>query len=132
MAAGISEVGQLVRVRDRAWAVADVRASSTLHGELPEVRKDLLELTSVGHDGLDDDLAVIWEIEPGATILETAILPRPRLDHFDDPSQLDAFLDVAQWAKGAPAYNALLVAWPEFARPAAGAFPSSPVKEGML
>ena len=57
------------------------------------------ELTSVGgeDDGLDDDLTVIWEIEPGATILETATLPRPRLDHFDDPSRLDAFLDAVRW-----------------------------------
>lgn len=65
----VPEVGQLVRVRNRAWVVADVQASSTLHGELPEARQHLLELTSVGgeDDGLDDDLTVIWEIEPGAT-----------------------------------------------------------------
>jgi len=95
----VPEVGQLVRVRDRAWVVADVQASSTLHGELPEARQHLLELTSVGgeDDGLDNELTVIWEIEPGATILETATLPRPRLDHFDDPSRLDAFLDAVRW-----------------------------------
>src|SRR5437588_49109 len=87
--AAAPEVGQLVRVRDRHWVVSDATAS-TLDGDHTQ---HLLELSSVEDDGLDDELAVIWEIEPGATILETATLPRPRLDHFDDPSRLDAFLD---------------------------------------
>ena len=95
----IPEVGQLVRVRDRAWVVADVVASTTSDDELPDARQHLLELTSVGgeDDGLDEELNVIWEIEPGATVLEKATLPRPRLDHFDDPSRLDAFLDAVRW-----------------------------------
>jgi len=86
--ASAPEAGQLVRVRDRAWVVADVQASNAQH---------LLELTSVEDDGLGDELTAIWEIEPGAMILETATLPRPRIGHFDDPRRLDAFLDAVRW-----------------------------------
>lgn len=91
--AGAPEVGQLVRVRDRHWVVSDLQAS-TLEGAKTQ---HLLELTSVEDDGLGDDLTVIWEIEPGAEILETATLPQPRHDGFDDPQRLDAFLDAVRW-----------------------------------
>src|SRR5205085_10146472 len=57
----------------------------------------LVELTSVEDDGLGEDLAVIWEIEPAATTLETATLPRPQLHRFDEPERLDAFLDAVRW-----------------------------------
>ena len=40
---------------------------------------------------------MIWEIEPGAMVLETATLPHPRVDRFDDPERLDAFLDAVRW-----------------------------------
>lgn len=91
--AGAPEVGQLVRVRDRHWVVSDVVAS-TLDGDRPQ---HLIELTSVEDDGLGDELTVIWEIEPGTAILETATLPRPQFDRFDDPERLDAFLDAVRW-----------------------------------
>ena len=87
------EVGQLVRVRDRHWVVSDVQAS-TLDGDHAQ---HLIELASVEDDGLGDELSVIWEIEPGIAVLETATLPRPQLDRFDDPVRLDAFLDAVRW-----------------------------------
>ena len=82
------EVGQLVRVRDRHWVVADVQAS-TIGGAWPQ---HLVELQSVEDDDLSDELAVIWEIE-GTAVLEAATLPRPAIDRFDNPVRLDAFLD---------------------------------------
>jgi superfamily II DNA or RNA helicase len=87
------EVGQLVRVRDRHWVVSDV-AASTLDGDRAQ---HLIELASVEDDGLGDELSVIWEIEPGTAVLETATLPRPQLDRYDDPERLDAFLDAVRW-----------------------------------
>ncbi len=87
------EVGQLVRVRDRHWVVSEVQAS-TLDGDHAQ---HLIELASVEDDGLGDELTVIWEIEPGTDIPETATLPRPQLDRFDDPSRLDGFLDAVRW-----------------------------------
>jgi superfamily II DNA or RNA helicase len=94
------EVGQLVRVRDRYWVVSDIQASS--FGTEGEVRaseeiQHLVELSSVEDDGLSQELSVIWEIEPGAAVLQTATLPRPRADRFDDPRRLDAFLDAVRW-----------------------------------
>jgi superfamily II DNA or RNA helicase len=86
------EVGQLVRVRDRHWVVSDVIAST-----LQDSSQHLVELSSVEDDGLGDELTVVWEIEPGTAVLDTATLPRPQPDRFDDPSRLDAFLDAVRW-----------------------------------
>lgn len=92
--AAAPEVGQLVRVRDRHWVVSDVAASTLGDGEQLQ---HLIELASVEDDGLGEELSVIWEIEPGTAVLDTATLPRPQLDRFDDPSRLDAFLDAVRW-----------------------------------
>jgi superfamily II DNA or RNA helicase len=94
------EVGQLVRVRDRYWVVSDTQASSLAADDGtggPAEVQHLVELSSVEDDGLAQELSVIWEIEPGATVLQTATLPRPRADRFDDPQRLDAFLDAVRW-----------------------------------
>jgi superfamily II DNA or RNA helicase len=94
---GTPEVGQLVRVRDRHWVVSDVQASSFDGGMAGAPVQHLVELSSVEDDGLSQELGVIWEIEPGAMVLETATLPRPRVDRFDEPERLDAFLDAVRW-----------------------------------
>jgi Bacterial regulatory proteins, luxR family len=92
------EVGQLVRVRDCHWVVSDIQASSFgADGGVGAAVQHLAELSSVEGDGLSQDLSVIWEIEPGAMVLETATLPHPRVDRFDDPGRLDAFLDAVRW-----------------------------------
>ena len=92
------EVGQLVRVRDRHWVVGDIRASSLGADGVPGAGvQHLAELSSVEDDGLSQELSVIWEIEPGAMVLETATLPHPRVDRFDNPERLDAFLDAVRW-----------------------------------
>jgi hypothetical protein len=90
-----TEVGQLVRVRDRHWVVTDVVASA-LDGSYGEHRQHRVHLSSVEDDGLGDELSAIWEIEAGTAILETATLSQPQLDRFDDPERLDAF----RWAAG--------------------------------
>jgi len=90
----------LVRVRNRRWVVADVDRS----GQAPDVlarpeetAQNLVTLTSVEDDGLGETLGVIWEVEPGAVVLEGMTLPEPHPDHFDPPDRLDAFLDAVRW-----------------------------------
>jgi hypothetical protein len=91
-AASPPEQGQLVSVRSRQWIVTDVRPSTLptpalrpiYHGPQP-----LLTLASTEDDGLGEELQVIWEIEPGARVIEKVALPEP--SGFDPPDKLDVF-----------------------------------------
>ena len=111
--ASVPEPGQLVRVRNRRWVVADVDRS----GQAPDVlarpeetAQNLVTLTSVEDDGLGETLGVIWEVEPGAAVLEGTALPEPHPDHFDSPDRLDAFLDAVRWGAITSAERDLLQA----------------------
>jgi hypothetical protein len=46
-------------------------------------------------------LQVVWEIEPGAKIVERVALPDPT--DFDSPDKLDAFLDAVRWGAASTA-----------------------------
>ena len=61
------EPGQLVEVRRRQWVVAEVDAS-TQGAE----RQHAVTLSSIDEDALGEELRVIWEIEPGAHVIERA------------------------------------------------------------
>lgn len=92
------EQGQLVQVRSRPWVVNEVKPSSlpTTAMKLPIARpQHLLTLSSVEDDGLGEELQVVWEIEPGAKVVEKVALPEP--SGFDAPAELDAFLDAVRW-----------------------------------
>jgi len=91
-AATSPEPGQLVEVRRRQWLVSDVDSSSVSPGR---PRQNLVKLASIDEDALGEELEVIWELEPGAHVIERAGLPR--LTGLDDPSTLDAFLDAVRW-----------------------------------
>lgn len=94
----VPEQGQLVQIRSRPWVVSSVRANLTPPTGLPMPsanREHLVSLSSVEDDGLGEELQVIWEIEPGAKILERITLPTPL--SFDSPHKLDAFLDAVRW-----------------------------------
>jgi superfamily II DNA or RNA helicase len=86
------EVGQLVEVRRRQWIVSDVLASKL---NSTAVSQNLVSLCSIDEDGLGDDLQVIWEIEPGAKVIERAGLPA--ISGQDESGTLDAFLDAVRW-----------------------------------
>src|SRR5262245_58302639 len=107
MAAAVAcppEQGQLVSVRSRQWIVNDVRPST-----LPTIAlkpdfggpQPLLTPTSVEDDGLGEELQVIWEIEPGASVVEKVALPESA--GFDPPDKLDAFLDAVRWGAASTA-----------------------------
>src|SRR5579864_1139682 len=98
------EQGQLVNVRSRQWIVNDVRASTLPAPALKPAfsgPQHLLTLASVEDDGLGEELQVIWEIEPGAKVIEKVALPEPT--GFDPPDKLDAFLDAVRWGAASTA-----------------------------
>jgi len=100
VARAVPEVGQLVLVHDRYWVVGDLARSGLPTDPLSTAEHEyhhLVNLSSVEDDGLGQELKVIWEIEVGARILQTATLPRPAAGAFDDPERLEAFLDAVRW-----------------------------------
>jgi superfamily II DNA or RNA helicase len=100
------EPGQLVEVRRRQWVVADVLASTT-DGELSS-RQHCLTLTSIDDDSLGEQIDVIWEIEPGAHIIEKAGLPS--ITGQDETERLEAFLDAVRWGAATNADRGFLQA----------------------
>src|SRR5437870_7568112 len=98
------EQGQMVSVRSRNWMVTDVSASTLPPERLQsglESPQHLLTLASVEDDGLGEELNVIWELEPGARVVEKVALPDPT--GFDPPDRLDAFLDAVRWGASSSA-----------------------------
>ena len=85
--------GQLVSVRNRRF-VATAIAGSSIHEER-SAAQNLVTLSSVEDDALGEELQVVWELEPGAAILERASMPE--LSGFDSPARLDAFLNAVRW-----------------------------------
>ena len=102
--ANAPEQGQLVSVRSRRWMVSEVNKSGLLPPPLEpttEKAQHLVSLLSVEDDALGEELQVIWEIEPGAKVIEKVALPEPT--GFDVPARLDAFLDAVRWGAASTA-----------------------------
>ena len=86
MSSPLPEPGQIVIVRQRPFVVNDIETSklplpSTVQDQ--SARQHLLRLSSVEDEGLGEELAVVWELEPGVACLEKARLPALRA--FDQP-----------------------------------------------
>ncbi|MYM00028.1 DEAD/DEAH box helicase family protein [Novosphingobium sp. FGD1] len=101
----IPEPGQLVEARRRQWIVSDVDSGSTAPS-LP--KRHLIRLTSIDEDALGEEIEVLWELEPGAHVIERAGLPR--ITGLDDPASLEAFLDAVRWGAATNADRAYLQA----------------------
>lgn len=100
----VPEQGQLVQVRSRQWVVNEVKSSTLPPAVFKPVlsgSQNLLTLSSVEDDGLGEELQVVWEIEPGARVMEKVSLPHPT--GFDAPEKLDAFLDAVRWGASSTA-----------------------------
>ena len=54
-----------------------------------------MRLSSISEDALGEEIEVIWEIEPGASVIERAGLPE--LNGIDDADTLQAFIDAVRW-----------------------------------
>lgn len=86
----VPEQGQLVRVRSRQWVVNEVKPSKLPPPAMKpsfDGAHNLITLSSVEDDGLGEELQVVWEVEPGATVIEKVALPEPT--DFDHPNKLD-------------------------------------------
>ena len=101
------ERGQLVEVRRRQWVVMDVQASALRDSNNGDWQH-LVSLSSLDEDSLDETLSAVWELEPGARILDTAGLPA--VDGWDDCEHLQAFLDAVRWGASTNADRAFLQA----------------------
>lgn len=97
------EPGQLVEIRRRQWVVAEVNASG-----LEGVRQHAVSVSSLDEDALGEELEVIWEIEPGAHVIEQSGLPK--ISGQDDSNTLDAFLDAVRWGAATNADRGFLQA----------------------
>ncbi|MCP4263899.1 MAG: DEAD/DEAH box helicase [Planctomycetes bacterium] len=89
----VPELGQLVEIRRRQWIVGDVRGStfrSSTNGE-----QHLITLASIDEDSIGEEIQVVWQLEPGARILEKAGLPK--ITGRDSTKKHDAFLDAVRW-----------------------------------
>ena len=87
------EPGQLVEIRRRQWVVTDVTGgalSSSSNGN-----QNLVGLSALDEDSLGEEIQVVWEIEPGAQVLEKAGLPS--ITGWDSTDRLEAFLDAVRW-----------------------------------
>jgi len=93
-----------VDVRRRRWIVEDVN-KSTFRSAAPQ---HLVKLNSIEEDGLGEELDVVWEIEPGAQIIERAGLPS--ITGQDDSDTLEAFLDAVRWGAATNADRGFLQA----------------------
>lgn len=101
----LPEPGQLVEVRRRQWVVADVVSSKLTSTSSPQ---NAVSLSSIDEDGLGEELEVIWEIEPGAQVIERAGLPS--ISGQDDSDTLEAFLDAVRWGAATNADRGFLQA----------------------
>ena len=100
----VPEQGQLVRVRSRQWVVNEVKPSTLPPPAMKpsfDGAQNLITLSSVEDDGLGEELQVVWEVEPGAKVIEKVALPEPT--DFDHPDKLDAFLDAVRWGAASTA-----------------------------
>jgi hypothetical protein len=112
--AAAPEQGQLVEVRRRQWVVGDV-GESAFRDLFAPTRQGLVSLVSVDEDSLGEELQVLWQLEPGARVLDRAGLPT--ISGCDDATRLEAFLDAVRWgAATAGSFNP----------PSAAARPSKP------
>src|SRR5258708_39291306 len=78
----VPEAGPLVSVRQRRYVVREVKPSTPpalkLVGSSPPGRPEhLLHLQSIDDDGLGEELAVVWELEPGTQLFGRTHLPDP-------------------------------------------------------
>jgi ERCC4-related helicase len=103
----LPEVGQLVRVRGQQWVVSDVSTAALPIDELAASAlpgRTLATLTSVSEDDLGEELAVIWEVEPGRAVIPAGELPDvPDPSRWDDPQTLGALIDAVRWGTVATA-----------------------------
>lgn len=97
----VPEVGRLVNVRGARWSVTDVSAQSLPRSSADDGRAELqhaVALQSIEDDHYGRELTVIWELEPGRSVVREQGLPE-HIDpsKFDNPSTFAAYVDALRW-----------------------------------
>lgn len=99
--AEVPEIGSLVNVRGARWSVTDVTAQSLPRSSADDGRAELqhaVTMQSVEEDYYGRELSVIWELEPGRSVIHEQGLPTElRPDQFDDPTTFAAYVDALRW-----------------------------------
>lgn len=97
----VPESGQLVNVRGARWSVTDVSAQSLPRSSADDGRAELqhaVTMQSVEEEQYGRELTVIWELEPGRSVVREQGLPEMiRADQFDDPQTFAAYVDALRW-----------------------------------
>lgn len=105
MLSELPELGQLVEVRRRQWVVMNIEQSAPALRERVE-RQNLVTLASLDEDAMGESLVAVWELEPGARVLDVAGLPK--IEGYDSCDRLEAFLDAVRWGATTNADRTLL------------------------
>ena len=72
-----------MNIRQRRYVVSDAARSTLPAVPLKPTTNEaqhLVTLSSVEDDALGEELQVIWELEPGASVIEKIALPEPNVD----------------------------------------------------
>ncbi len=97
----VPEIGSLVNVRGARWSVTDVTAQSLPRSSADDGRAELqhaVTMQSVEEDYYGRELTVIWELEPGRSVIHEQGLPTTlRPDQFDHPTTFAAYVDALRW-----------------------------------
>lgn len=100
----VPEQGQLVTCRQRHYVVTDVTRSALESRALQPSGngvQHLVGLSSIEDDAFGEELQVVWELEPGARVVEKVALPVA--SGLDEPHRLDAFLNAVRWGAASSA-----------------------------
>lgn len=97
----LPEVGRLVNVRGARWSVTNVSAQSLPRSSADDGKAELqhaVALQSIEDDHYGRELTVIWELEPGRSVVREQGLPE-YIDpsKFDNPSTFAAYVDALRW-----------------------------------
>ncbi|WP_277559010.1 DISARM system SNF2-like helicase DrmD [Ereboglobus sp. PH5-10] len=104
LASAIPVDGQLVEVRSRQWVVSSVEESDVCAQGM--VKQHLVSLAAIDEDAYGETLQVVWQIEPGARILEHAGFPK--ISGCDPVDRMDAFIDAVRWGAAVNADRSFL------------------------
>ncbi|WP_431218528.1 DISARM system SNF2-like helicase DrmD [Leifsonia xyli] len=97
----VPEPGLLVNVRGDRWIVTDVAAQSLPRSSADDgtaAIQHAVTMQSVEEERYGRQLTVIWELEPGRSVIREQGLPETiRADQFDDPKTFAAYVDALRW-----------------------------------
>jgi hypothetical protein len=97
----VPEPGLLVNVRGDQWIVTGVGAQSLPRSSADDGTAQLqhtVTMQSVEEERYGRELTVIWELEPGRSVVREQGLPGSiRADQFDDPKTFAAYVDALRW-----------------------------------